>query len=125
MAKRKKQTTGRGRKSTARTKARKASTARRKKATKRTVAKAKPSKRLAKAKPKSVVAKKVARKKAKRIEPVGTAKVETVIVDVIEEVAPGVIAVTEIETTEVRQPSSIRGELQERPGITAPKSEDL
>jgi hypothetical protein len=125
MAKRKKQTTGRRRTSTARAKARKATTAGRKQATKQTVAKAKSGKRSRKAKPKRVGAKKVARKAAKRIEPSGMAEVETVIVDVIEEVAPGVIAVTEVEATEVRQPTSDSDEVQQGQGTMPLKSDDL
>ena len=125
MAKRKKQTRGRVKKSKTRANARKVSAARRKKTTKRTVSKARSSKRLTKAKPKRKGSKKVARKAAKRIVPVAMPEVETVIVDVIEEVAPGVMAVTEIEATEVRQPSSGSDERQGPQGTTAPKSEDL
>ena len=52
---------------------------------------------LAKAKPKRAPAKKAARSVAPAVE--------TVAVDVIEQPAPGVIAVTEVEETKVRQAS--------------------
>jgi hypothetical protein len=71
-------------KSATRGKARKAAKAA--KATKRTVAKAKP---------KPAPVKKVARKVKQPVTPV----VETVAVEVIEQPAPGVIAVTEVEET--------------------------
>jgi hypothetical protein len=74
-----------------RSKARRVSKSARGKAAKRTVAIAKP---------KRPTAKKPAGKEIRRIKrPV----VETVVVDVIEEPAPGVIAVTEVEETVVRQ----------------------
>jgi hypothetical protein len=62
----------------------------------RKVAKSAAAKRaVAQAKPKRATAKKAARKVQKMKRPV----VETVVVDVIEEPAPGVITVTEIEET--------------------------
>ena len=62
------------------------------KATKRTVAKAKP---------KPAPVKKAARKVKQPVAPV----VETVAVEVLEQPAPGVITVTEVEETEVRKAS--------------------
>ncbi len=52
---------------------------------------------VAKAKPKPAPVKKAARKVKQPVTPV----VETVVVDVIEEPAPGVITVTEIEETQI------------------------
>jgi hypothetical protein len=92
MAKRKKQSSKVQKKmgATARPKAKKLSKAARgKAATKRTVARA--------AKPKRAPVKKAAR-------PVAPA-VETVAAEVIEQPAPGVITITEVEETEVRQSS--------------------
>jgi hypothetical protein len=91
MAKRKKQSSRaqKRRGATARPKARKLSKAARgKTATKRTIARAK-SKRAP------------AKKAARSVAPA----VETVAVEVIEQPPPGVIAVTEVEETEVRQAS--------------------
>jgi hypothetical protein len=91
MAKRKKQSSRvqKRRGATARPKARKLSKAARgKTATKRTIARAK-SKRAP------------AKKAARSVAPA----VESVAVEVIEQPAPGVIAVTEVEETEVRQAS--------------------
>jgi hypothetical protein len=63
---------------------------------------AKATKRMvASAKPKRTAAKKAARRMKQPVAPV----VETVAVEVIEQPAPGVIAVTEVEETEVRQAS--------------------
>ena len=88
MAKRKKQSKAPKRKAaTARGKARKVA-----KTAKRTVAKAKP---------KPAPAKKAARKVKLPVAPV----VETVAAEVIEQPAPGVITVTEVEETAVRQAS--------------------
>ena len=102
MAQRKKRVTPRKRKSTVRGKARKSSISVRGKAGKRTASKLKPRKGLAKAKrPRT---KKVARKKAKPMKPPTTPVVETTIVDVVEEPAPGVITVTEFEETDIREP---------------------
>ena len=56
---------------------------------------------VAKAKPKSAPVKKAARKLKQPVAPV----VETVAVEVIEQPAPGVITVTEVEETEVRKAS--------------------
>ena len=88
MAKRKKQSKALKRKAaTGRSKARKVS-----KAAKRTVAKAKP---------KPAPVKKAARKVKEPVAPI----VETVAVEVIEQPAPDVIAVTEVEETEIRKAS--------------------
>ena len=88
MAKRKKQSKAQKRKAaTARPKARKVA-----KAAKRTAARAKP---------KPAPVKKAARKVKQPVAPV----VETAVVEVIEQPAPGVIAVTEVEETEVRKAS--------------------
>ena len=87
MAKRKKGSKVQKRKeATARPKARKVSKAARGKATKRTVAKARP---------KPAPVKKAARKVKQPVAQV----VETVAVEVIEQPAPGVITVTEVEET--------------------------
>jgi len=80
------------RKSATRGKARKVSKSARGKATKRTVARAKP---------KRATVKKAVRKVKQPVTPV----VETVAVEVIEQPAPGVITVTEVEETEVRNAS--------------------
>ncbi len=75
----------------ARDKARKVSKSARGKATKRMVASAKP---------KRATIKKAVRKKEQRMKPPGP-RVETVVVDVIEQPAPGIITVTEIEETQI------------------------
>ena len=72
--------------SATRPKARKVAKSAQGKATKRTVARAKP---------KRAAVKKVARKVKQPVTPV----VETIVVDVIEQPAPGVITVTEVEAT--------------------------
>jgi|SRR5271165_3458588 len=65
-------------------------------------ARGKPTKRtVARAKPKPAPVKKAARKVKQPVTPV----VETVAVEVIEQPAPGVITVTEVEETEVRKAS--------------------
>jgi hypothetical protein len=58
---------------------------------------------IARAKPKRAGAKKAARKKEQRMKP-PTPVVETAVVDVVEEPAPGVITVTEFEETQVTRP---------------------
>ena len=55
---------------------------------------------IARAKPKRATIKKAVRKKEQRMKPPGPG-VETVVVDVIEEPAPGVITVAEIEETQI------------------------
>ena len=55
---------------------------------------------IASAKPKRAGAKKAARKKEQRMTPLSPVA-ETVVVDVIEEPAPGVITVTEFEETQI------------------------
>jgi len=96
MAKRKKAS-----KAKKRAKLRKGNSAKRGKARKAAKA-AKATKRtLARAKPKRGSMKKVARKVKQPVTPV----VETVAVEVIEQPAPGVITVTEVEETEVRRAS--------------------
>jgi hypothetical protein len=93
MAKRKK-----GSKVQSRAKLRRANSAKRGKVRKV----AKTAKRVvARAKPKPAPVKKAARKVKQPVAPV----VETVAVEVIEQPAPGVIAVTEVEETEVRKAS--------------------
>ena len=87
----KKRAKPRRRRATVHGKARKVSKSARGKATKRTVARAKP---------KRAATKKAVRKKEQRMKPPGP-EVETVVVDVIEEPAPGVITVTEIEETQI------------------------
>jgi len=91
MAKRKK-----GSKLPKRAKLRRGNSAKRGKARKAAQAKT-----VAKAKPKRAPVKKAARKVKQPVAPV----VETVVVDVIEQPAPGVITVTEVEETEVRKAS--------------------
>jgi hypothetical protein len=88
VAKRKKRTSVQRGKSSVRGKARKMSKARGKKA-KRTHARAKP--------------KRAAAKKVRAMKP-SAPSVETIVVDVIEQPAPGVITVTEFEETEVARP---------------------
>ena len=91
MAKRKKASKVQKKKgATARPKARKVSKAA--KTTKRTIAKAKP---------KRAPVKKAARKVKQPVAPV----VETAVVEMVEQSAPGVITVTEVEETEVRKAS--------------------
>jgi len=93
MAKRKK-----GSKVQSRAKLRRANSARRGKARKvATAAK----RTAARAKPKPAPVKKAARKVKQPVAPV----VETAVVEVIEQPAPGVIAVSEVEETEVRKAS--------------------
>ena len=123
MAQRKKRATVRKGKSTARGRTRKASKSARAKAVKRTVAKPTPRKLSAKAKPKLVGAKKVARKKRRSMKPPSSPAVETLTVDVIEEPAPGVTVVTEIEATEVREPSPGAEEPDESDDSTPAESE--
>jgi hypothetical protein len=91
MAKRKKQS-----KVHSRAKLRRGNSAKRGKARKAAKAKA-----AARAKAKRAPVKKAARKVKRPVTPV----VETVAVEVIEQPAPGVITVTEVEETEVRQAS--------------------
>ena len=93
MAKRKKQSKAPKRKAaTARGKAHKVGKAARGKVTKRTVAKAKP---------KPAPVKKAARKVT---QPVARA-VETAVVEMVEQPAPDVMTVTEVEETEIRKAS--------------------
>src|ERR1700690_3099753 len=94
MAKRKKRGAARKGKAATRGKARKPAKSVRGKTTKRASARATPRKRVTKAKSKRAVAKKV------------VPTVETVIVDMIEEPVPGVMVVTEFETTGIRGPSA-------------------
>jgi hypothetical protein len=63
-------------------------------------ARGKGTKPTARAKPPRASTKKVMRKKERQMKPPGPG-VETVVVDVIEEPAPGVITVTEIEETQI------------------------
>jgi hypothetical protein len=106
MAQRKRRATARRGKSAARGKARKTSNSAREKVAKRTIPRSKPRKSLAKAKPKRAGVKKVTRRKAKPMKPPRTPAVETAIVDATEEPALGTIVVTEVEATEVREPSA-------------------
>ena len=99
----KKRTKLRRKSSAARGKARKASKSARGRGPKQTVARAKP---------KRAGAKKAVRKKEQRIKPPSPG-VETVVVDVIEEPAPGVITVTEFEETEIRKGIPDRDEPEE------------
>jgi hypothetical protein len=57
---------------------------------------------LTKSKSKRAAAKKSAPKKARQVKRPSTPTVETVTVDVVEELAPGVVAITEFEQTQVR-----------------------
>jgi hypothetical protein len=61
-----------------------------------------PKRTVARAKPKRTPVKKVARKVKQPVAPV---LVETVAAEVIEQPAPGVISVTEVEETEIRKAS--------------------
>ena len=92
MAKRKKQSKVQKRNSAKRGKAPKVAKSSRAKAAKRTVAKAKP---------KPAPVKKAARKVKQPVAPV----VETVAVEVIQQPAPSVVTVTEVEETEIRKAS--------------------
>jgi hypothetical protein len=96
MAKRKK-----GSKVQKRAKLRRGNSAKRGKARKAAKAAKAPKRTVARAKPKHAAVKKAARKVKQPITPV----VETVAVEVIEQPAPGVITVTEVEETEVRKAS--------------------
>jgi hypothetical protein len=64
----------------------------------------KPKKSVAKAKRPS--AKKLPRKKAGPLKPSITPVVETTIVDVVQEPAPGVVTITEFEETDIREPGA-------------------
>ena len=96
MAKRKK-----GSKVQKRAKLRRGNSAKRGKARKAAKAAKAPKRTVATAKPKPAPVKKAARK----VKPPDTPVVETVAVEVIEQPAPGVITVTEVEETEVRKAS--------------------
>jgi hypothetical protein len=120
MAQPKKRATLRKRKSTARSQGGKTREPTQGKAAKRTATKSKTRKGLAKARPNRTGAKKVSRKRARPLKPPSTSTVETVTVDVIEEPAPGVIAITEFEETEIRE----EGEGLERPEETPRESEE-
>ena len=102
MAQRKKRVTGRKRKSTGRDRVRKSSKSVRGKTAKRTSSKLRPKKVVAKAKrprPKNVT-----RRKARPVKRPSTPVAETTIVDVVQEPAPGVITITEIQETDIREP---------------------
>jgi hypothetical protein len=64
-----------------------------------------PAKRTARAKPKRAPVKKAARKEIRRMKQPVAPAVDTVAAEVIEQSAPGVITVTEVEETEIRQAS--------------------
>jgi hypothetical protein len=96
MAKRKK-----GSKVQKRAKLRRGNSAKRGKARKAAKAAKAPKRTVATAKPKPAPVKKAARK----VKPPVTPVVETVAVEVIEQPAPGVITVTEVDETEVRKAS--------------------
>ena len=93
----KRATVGRG-KLAERGKARKAAKPARGKTAKRNLAKLMP-KSLTSSKANRAGTKKVLRKKVQPMKPSSTPEVETIIVDVVEEPAPGVITVTEVEET--------------------------
>ena len=112
MAKRKKRAAAHRGKAATRRKARKPAKSVRGKAAKRTNARATPRKRVTKAKSKRAVAKKV------------VPKVETVIVDMIEEPVPGVMVVTEFEATGIRGPNANPEQPNESRGTAPPKSEE-
>ena len=120
MAQRKKRATLRKRKSAARSQGRKTSKPARGKAAKRTAAESKSRKRLVKARPKGAAAKHVGRKRKRPATPPTTSAVETITTDVIEDAAPGQIAITEFEETEVRE----EAEGPERAEETRPESEE-
>jgi hypothetical protein len=109
MAQRKKQTAARRGKAAKRGKARKPAKSMRGKIAKRTSAKAKSKKRGTKTKKRAV---------AKTMVP----KVETVVVDIVEEPVPGVMVVTEFEATEIREPSVSQEQSEEGLGEAPPKS---
>jgi len=111
MAQRKKQAAARRGKAAKRGKARKPAKSVREKTAKRTSAKAKSKKRATKTKKRAV---------AKTMVP----KVETVVVDIVEEPVPGVMVVTEFEATEIRGLSTNPEQPKESRGATPPKSEE-
>ena len=105
MARQKKRTAIRRRRSAVRGKSRETSRSARGKTAKRSAAKPMPKKRLTKAKPRRARAKKALRK---NVQPMQSERIpvrESVIVDVIEQPVPGVITITEFEETEVREES--------------------
>jgi hypothetical protein len=110
MAQRKKQAAAR-RNAAMRGKARKPAKSVRGKTAKRTSAKAKSKKRATKTKKRAV---------AKTMVP----KVETVVVDMIEEPVPGVMVVTEFEATGIRGPNATPEQSEESRGAAPPESEE-
>ena len=112
MAQRKKGVAARKGKAATRGKARKPAKSVRGKAAKRTSARATPRKLVTKAKSKRAVAKK------------GVPPVETVIVDMIEELVPGVMVVTEFETTDIRGPNANPEQPEDSRGAAPPKSKE-
>jgi hypothetical protein len=110
MAKRKKRVAARRGKAATRGKARKPAKSVRGKTAKRISARATPRKRVTKAKSKRAVAEKV------------VPTVETVIVDIIEEPAPGVMVVTEFEATGIRGPNANPEQPEESRGAAPPES---
>jgi hypothetical protein len=64
--------------------------------------------------PQPMTAKKAARKEVRRMKPPAAPAVETIVVDVIEKPASGVITVTEFEETVVREESQVRDKPEER-----------
>ena len=101
MAKRKKRAASKAK--ATRRKTRKPAKSVRGKMAKRKVAKTRPKKQATKAKKRAVVTKM-------------TPKAETVVVDIVEEPAPGVMVVTEIEATEIRGPSVSQNKPEESSG---------
>lgn len=99
MAKRKKRARAQAKKRAKLRRTRKASKSAQRRGTKRSVARAKPKRAV----------KGVARKKRQRMKSLGR-EVQTVVVDVIEEPAPGVITITEYEETQVPRESWVKTE---------------
>ena len=113
MARQKKRTAIRRRRSAVRGKSRETSRSARGKTAKRPAAKPMPKKRLTKAKPRRARAKKALR------QPIQSERIpvrESVIVDVIEQPVPDVITITEFEETEVREESVDRVQPEEDRG---------
>lgn len=108
MAKRKKRAAARKGKAT-RVKARKSAKSLQPKPAQPKKTKAKLKKRAAKTKKRAV---------AKNMVP----KVETVVVDIVEEPVPGVLVVTELEATEIRGSNVSQEQPDEGPGGAPPKS---
>ena len=77
--------------------------------------------KVTKAKSKRVVSKTMASKGKRPPKQLREATTETFIVDVIEEPVPGVVVVTEFETTEMRQPNASPEQPEDSGGAAPPE----